>query len=474
MKLRLLALVCLTGITITVAVLVTRRIVESDRKSTRQATVLVSLASALLLSGVLGRALYARWVAPTRELTDAVQRMGNGEWTLRPAVQGADELQALAVRLNYMAQGVQSQLEDLTAQRGALQAMVDTLPDPIMTTDEKGKIVLINQPAARLLNLAPERARGTNVAMAVNDQAVLELFDAVAGDESSTSVAASVQRLVRLTRLGQRLTFQGFATRMAGGGVLLLLRDISELAANAQMKTDFVANASHELRTPIAAIKIAFDTLREVYSDDPRQADRCVHIIGGHLHRLEEMLRDLLDLSRVESPDLKPERTEIRTEETFARIRTALGPFAREKLVELKLGDEGGGETPAILYTDEQLLGLILKNLVENSIKFTPPGGTVSVGIRADKSGNRPDRVRITVADTGIGIPEEHVERVFERFYQVDPARSGAAGRGTGLGLAIVKHTAAALGGTIRVESKLGVGTTVTLSLPGAIPPAVT
>jgi signal transduction histidine kinase len=171
------------------------------------------------------------------------------------------------------------------------------------------------------------------------------------------------------------------------------------------------------------------------------------------------MLRDLLDLSRVESPDLKPQLQRVKTADVFSLIRLALGAFAREKLVELKLSESD--DMPTEFDTDERLLNLVLKNLVENSIKFTPPGGSVSVEFHRDG-----DEVRIAVVDTGIGIPPEQVERVFERFYQVDPARSGSAGRGTGLGLAIVKHAVAALGGTVRLESRIGRGTTVTCVLP--------
>jgi two-component system phosphate regulon sensor histidine kinase PhoR len=187
-----------------------------------------------------------------------------------------------------------------------------------------------------------------------------------------------------------------------------------------------------------------------------------VRIIGGHMKRLEEMLRDLMDLSRVESADLKPEVREVKGADLFALVRASLGPMAREKGVELRFANAGDGRPHGRLFTDERLLNLVIKNLVENSIKFTPVGGAVTMSVA---SGAGPDAV-ISVSDTGIGIPPEHLDRVFERFYQVDAARSGSAGRGTGLGLAIVKHAVAALGGTVRIESAVGKGTTVTCVLP--------
>jgi two-component system phosphate regulon sensor histidine kinase PhoR len=231
------------------------------------------------------------------------------------------------------------------------------------------------------------------------------------------------------------------------------------MAVTLQMKTDFVANASHELRTPLAAIKIAMETLRDVNHDDPPQADRCINIIEGHVKRLEEILRDLLDLSRLESPDVEPSLADVKLWDLFAVVRSTMGPTARQKNVELHFDEKT--EMPETFRSDERLLHLVLKNLVENSIKFTPPGGSVTIALTPVDN-----NIALSVADTGIGIPPEHRDRVFERFYQVDPARSGTAGRGTGLGLAIVKHAVAALGGTVRLESTVGKGTTVTCLLP--------
>jgi two-component system phosphate regulon sensor histidine kinase PhoR len=233
------------------------------------------------------------------------------------------------------------------------------------------------------------------------------------------------------------------------------------MAVTLQMKTDFVANASHELRTPLAAIKIAMETLRDVHIDDPPQSERCINIIEGHVKRLEEILRDLLDLSRLESPDVEPSLAEVKLWDLFAVVRATMGPAAREKNVELRFSDQTA--LPQTFRSDERLLNLVLKNLVENSVKFTPSGGNINIALIPAEGG-----VALVVADTGIGIPPEHRDRVFERFYQVDPARSGTAGRGTGLGLAIVKHAVAALGGTVRLESTVGKGTTVTCLLPQA------
>jgi two-component system phosphate regulon sensor histidine kinase PhoR len=195
-----------------------------------------------------------------------------------------------------------------------------------------------------------------------------------------------------------------------------------------------------------------------VYQEDPQQTVRCISIIDGHLKRLEDMLSDLLDLSRVESPDTRPELGKLTAEELFSAVHVTFGSVARDRRVSLVFE----GDEKAVFTSDRRLLNLIVKNLVENSIKFTPAGGRVTVRFAiADET------ARLAVIDTGIGIPPEHLDRVFERFYQVDAARSSAAaGRGTGLGLAIVKHAINALDGHIRLDSKIGAGTTVECSFP--------
>ncbi len=424
------------------------------------------IAGAGLAGGVVAALIWVlrrHWVLPFQTLSSAAAKLAEGHWDYRAAPRGAFAMQELVNRLNRLAERAQQQLADLETQRSDLRALVDSLPDPILLTDLSRRIVLINAPAAKLLGVAASTAPGKPVAQVVNDEAVLVLVESLQRQPGHTHA-----RELRLVRGGQRLIFHAIATRTRAGGMLLVLRNISPRAAAVQMKTDFVANASHELRTPIAAIKIAFETLRDVYTEDPAQSARCITVIDGHLRRLEEMLSDLLDLSRVESEEIKPHLGLVRARDLFTVIRSTMGPMARQKGVELVVGDEN-----AELFqfeSDKRLLDLILRNLVENSIKYTPSGGHVTVGLRDSTLSEGAGRVRpsivLQVQDSGIGISPEHLERVFERFYQVDSARSGSAGRGTGLGLAIVKHATNALEGEIELQSAVGHGTTVTCTIP--------
>ena len=415
-----------------------------------------------VMVAALAAVLQRQWVGPTRAVSAVAGRLAAGQWDVRVEPRGSDEVRQLGTQINHLAVQAERQLAELQRQRRDLRSLVDTLPDPILVTDAAGRVELVNVPAADLIRLSPPRVVGQKTVNVVGDEALLQLLEA-AGDVAASWETPPVYRQVRLVRDGHRRTYQSFAARTATGGARLVLRDVTAMADAVQMKTDFVANASHELRTPIAAIKIALDTLREAYVDDPPQAQRCVEIIDGHVRRLEDLLRDLLDLSRLESPDARPTLVDIKPWELFAAVRSTFGPTARAKGVDLRLGDDP--ITPDSFHGDEHLLNLVLKNLVENSLKFTPPGGSVTVAMRAAEVDHKP-ALQLSVADTGIGIPPEHRDRVFERFYQVDPARSGTAGRGTGLGLAIVKHAVAALGGTVRLESGVGQGTTVTCVLP--------
>ncbi len=416
---------------------------------------LVEIAFALLIAVLAGVVILSilrrQWIVPTRHLAAAADLMADGQWQARVDISGAEDIRFLAGKMNLLASHAERQLEEIGKQRRDLRNLVDTLPDPILVTDSAGRVQLINAPAAELLQLSQARVIGQKTVSVVNDEVLLQLIDA------ATPTSAGVQQPVRLLRGGHRLTYQAVASPTAAGGVLLLLRDVSTMANTLQMKTDFVANASHELRTPLSAIKIAMETLKEVHGDDQEQSLRCVAIIEGHVGRLEEILRDLLDLSRLESPDVEPRLMEIKPHDLFSVVRSTMGAAARQKGVELRFAN---GELDSF-RSDERLLQLVLKNLVENSVKFTPAGGSVTVAVGPMETG-----WSLSVADTGIGIPPEHRDRVFERFYQVDPARSGTAGRGTGLGLAIVKHAVAALGGTVKLESTVGQGTTVTCLLP--------
>ena len=239
-----------------------------------------------------------------------------------------------------------------------------------------------------------------------------------------------------------------------GGAVSL-----AELGRVNEIRRDFVANVSHELKTPATSLKLLAESLAEILDDDPEQARYFAQQLRSETERLAQLITDLLDLARLESEEGVPNPQPVDVRGILIVVLARLRPAARRKNITLSWKRSGS----AALYTvrgDETQLTSMFANLVDNAIKYTPPGGRVEV------SGESSERdVVVRVSDTGIGIPPESLSRIFERFYRVDKARSKATG-GTGLGLSIVRHVAQNHGGRVTVESELGEGSTFTVHLP--------
>jgi signal transduction histidine kinase len=239
-----------------------------------------------------------------------------------------------------------------------------------------------------------------------------------------------------------------------GGTVLLVLRDVTEARRVEAMRRDFVANASHELKTPVAAITAAAETIREALQDDPEGARRFADRLFGDASRLTRIVGDLLDLSKLEAE--RPPRDRVRLDLVAAEEAERFMFPAEAASLTLDVSTE----TPVTVLGSAASLALLVRNLLDNAIRYTRPSGHVSVLVTRRES----DAV-LEVADTGMGIPSRHLPRIFERFYRVDPARSRETG-GTGLGLAIVKHVAEQLEGRVEAESELGRGSTFRVVLP--------
>jgi two-component system phosphate regulon sensor histidine kinase PhoR len=282
---------------------------------------------------------------------------------------------------------------------------------------------------------------------------------------------AEGQRVFQVLTAPLRLTVTRGATdgRIAGGAVVML-RDVTDLALALDLKTDFVANASHELRTPLSSIRVAVETLADGAWDDELMRARLAGVIGGNVSRLEELVGDLLDLSRLESPDVPLTVDRVRVSDFVASLKETFQGVCQERSLALVCEID---PRVRVLRTDLRLLTYILRNLIDNATKFAYEGTTVRVLATPSAEPTRKGQlqgVRWRVIDQGVGIPFGHQQRVFERFYQVDPARTVSnSKRGTGLGLAIVKHSLKALGGTIGVDSVWKQGTTMTVEVPNCL-----
>jgi signal transduction histidine kinase len=249
------------------------------------------------------------------------------------------------------------------------------------------------------------------------------------------------------------------ADRGPTGRIVVTMTDITQRRRLEVLRRDFVANASHELKTPVAAVRALAETLLTALPDDPEAGHRFAERIGREAERLEVLVRDLLDLSRVERGTLDVEPVDL-----VGLVKEVAGGYAdlaEERRIRLNTELRPG----VSVRGDRAQLGLLLSNLLDNALRHPPAGGTVCIRLDPAES-----RAVLQVADTGEGIPASELPRVFERFYRVDKARARQTG-GTGLGLAIVRHVAEAHGGTVRVDSELARGTTFTVTLPVAGPP---
>jgi two-component system phosphate regulon sensor histidine kinase PhoR len=251
------------------------------------------------------------------------------------------------------------------------------------------------------------------------------------------------------------------AARLADdpGGLLVVFVDVTDLRRLESLRRDFVANVSHELRTPVTAVRTGAETLRRVIETRPETATEFIDIIERNAARLHQLVEDVLDLSKIESRELKLKLESVAVAAVASHVATLLRPTAERKQIEVRV------EVPddlASVRADRRALEQVLSNLVDNALKYGAQGGKVAV--RAAPDGNR---VRISVVDNGPGVEAKDLPRLFERFYRVDPGRSRDLG-GTGLGLSIVKHLVEAMGGSVDVESTPGRGSTFWFALPTA------
>lgn len=425
---------------------------------------------ALLIDRRRTRGLYAR----LERLTESVHRIGRpAEPEPRADPIHADPLEDLEEAINRARAHTDSTIARLTETAAATLAVLNAVDAPIIEIDASGRVAMLNLAATRLLGDRPGGVVGVPLEMLLASVAVFDLLArAQRGEACTKRVCLTLGDTARVYEVAAVPVRLGNAATSAPPqrGAVLTIRDVHEHAQTLRLRTEFAANASHELRTPIASLRAAVETLRGPAENDPAMRARLVGMLETNTARLEEIVNDLLDLSRLENED-QPLRLETFSAGELAdTLAAAFEPICRNR----DLSIEFDIDESMRLRTDRTLLPLILRNLVDNATKFAFEGTTVHVTAACtgpDTDGDRAG-VRFTVADRGIGIPLKHQQRIFERFYQVDEsrARTGAR-RGSGLGLAIVRHALRRLGGEIRVESVWQEGTTMTVEIPECVEP---
>lgn len=408
----------------------------------------------VLLPPVWGYRLTVRIARSLAQTTDVVRRVAEGDFSRTLAAWAAEsnELFHLEQGINATAAHLQERLVELAREKARLEVILTNMADGVILLDTRKKVILVNPAAQTMFGLSAAEAMGKDHLEITHHFDLDQLMDRVirTGEPAMLEIRrAKPEEQV----LEARLAPAGRGDR----GVLIVLQDITRARKLEAMRTEFVSNVTHELRTPLTSIRGFAETLLEGALDDPDTARHFVGIIKRESEHLGRLIEDVLDLSRIETGRWKVRKEPIHLHELAAETVGRLSSKADSLGVDLRIAIPA--DLPA-LQADPGRLAQVLINLVDNALKYTPSGGSVTVS--AEELGAQ---VQVKVVDTGSGIPRADLPRIFERFYRVDKARSRATG-GTGLGLSIVKHIVEAHGGTVGVDSDTGRGATFFFTLP--------
>jgi two-component system phosphate regulon sensor histidine kinase PhoR len=413
------------------------------------ATMLIALLFSYVLSNLTSK--------PLRDMADAAARIGHGGSKAKIPVGSNDEIGMLAGVLNDMSERIEDQVQRLSAEKQRLDTILSSMGEGVMVTDSDGVITLVNPAFRRLFSISGE-VEGKKLVEISRHPDLLDAFN----DLGKTDVDELVREVA--IQPNDCTLFTHWVPLNVNGvrqGIVAVFHDISDLKKAENMRRDFVANVSHELRTPVTIIKGYAETLLDgALKSDPARATRFVEIISSHSERLTNLINDILTLSSLESKEAILELNPIDVSGTIAKACMLLQERAVQKNISI-INESIGGPLPRVM-ADQGRLEQVVVNLLENAIKYTPDGGTVR--LFTEDSG---EFVRVSVADTGIGIPFKDLPRIFERFYRVDEARTREQG-GTGLGLAIVKHIVQLHGGAVSVTSEPGQGSMFSFTLKKA------
>jgi two-component system phosphate regulon sensor histidine kinase PhoR len=398
--------------------------------------------------------LTSRWISTSvRRLTATARRMAAGHLEVRTHASGNDELAELGRALDRLATGLENALGTLRQERDLLAGVLEGMREGVLLLDQQGRVALANPTLRATLLLGPEVV-GKPLGELVHDPELEQLVGEAARASEPVSGELEIGDLQP-----RRLLVRAAALPSEPGGVLAVFVDVTELRRLETMRRDFVANASHELRTPVASVRSAAETLRRAIETQPEDAAEFIEMIERNTARLQQLIEDLLDLSRIESRQYRLDLEPLRLDDAIAQSVAAARDRAETKGLRIALAVD---PTLPPVRADRRAFDQILTNLVDNAVKYCPAGTTVTLEAQSTEAG-----IRIAVEDTGPGIAPEHLPRLFERFYRVDAGRSRALG-GTGLGLSIVRHLVEAMHGQVSVESTPGKGSCFSFTLPWA------
>ena len=429
--------------------------IDAELHTIRVQIALGGLVIAILAAGI-SLIVSRQYTRPIEEMKKGAARFANGELEHRLASMQSEEMNSLAEAMNRMAGQLDSRIKSVASQRQELETVLSSMQEGVIAVDNGKQVISVNRAAARWFKSDPARFQARSIEEVIRNQTLLRFIGRAHQSENlledDIKVYQNGERTLNVRSSPLRDILQ---VRI---GTLVVFNDVTQLRRLENMRRDFVANVSHEIKTPLTTIKGFVETLNQGIVDNPEETERFLGIIDRHVDRLSAIIEDLLTLSKIEQEN-EVNAIALESGNLKTVIQAAIHicrSKAEEKQIDIRLSCEDGLTSPM----DITLLEQAVVNLLDNALKYSDPGSTVTV-----EAYQKDSEILLSVRDRGIGIARKHHPRLFERFYRVDKARSRKLG-GTGLGLAIVKHIAQAHGGSITAESTPGKGSTFTIHLP--------
>lgn len=413
--------------------------------STARKVILIGLLLALVLATFLGLLLTNVLIRPISRIINASLNFAKGDFSHRILEDSNDEIGELAATLNKMAQDIEDKIREIATKSQHLEAIFNSMVEGVIVTDKAGRVVSINQAVEKVFEVTMQTVKGKVFLEAIRNKEISDIVDSILND--CKPISKEIDLFFPVQRIFE-INATPILSQDGVNGALLVIHNITEIRRLEVMRRDFVANVSHELKTPLTAIKGFVETLLEGALEDKENNRNFLKIIQGHADRLDTLVNDLLSLSHLESKGI-----------TINKANFNLSLQVKEVLRGFRLQLDSAGikavnELPQELFiiADKERLHQVLVNLIGNAIKFNKEKGFIKICSEISE-----EAIKVIIEDSGIGIPQKDVPRIFERFYRVDKARSRELG-GTGLGLSIVKHIIELHSGSVGVESIEGLG----------------
>ena len=415
----------------------------------------VSFVFALIIIIILGTSITSRYTKPIESATNVAIELAKGNYRARTYEEHIDETGLLSSSINILAKNLQDMMKAKEMQQDRLSTLIENMGNGLILIDKRGYISLINKAFKEIFQVRSSDFLFHLYYEVIEHQEIADLVE---------EIFITEQKLKRHIRIPIGIEIRDFevygapiiGTNDVWKGILLVFHDITEIKKLEQTRKDFVANVSHELKTPITSIKGFTETLLDGAKEDPKALESFLNIMLVESERMQELIEELLELSKIEQDHFLINIEKINLTELIGEVKTILEKKALDKGIALDFSIEG---FTTEIEGDRFRLKQVFINVINNAIMYTPNNGTISIFLEETA-----DSVLIKVKDTGIGIKKNEIPRIFERFYRIDKARSRDSG-GTGLGLAIVKHLVEAHNGTITVTSEVGKGSVFTISL---------